>query len=155
MAYMKLIAMFFLSSILVLGCKKDEKATTPPAIASMETGIYSGKYVERDGAINTLYQFKVNVAKLNDSTYTITQIDAGNLPVIKMQDVLTVSSGANTRKKFRIFPQEDNAGNNFIGDARISNGYDAQWYALESSFSFGIVFDGDPNKYIHFNGIKE
>jgi hypothetical protein len=146
-----LIALAILS---VTACKKDTITTAPPPIYTMEQGIYSGKYIEKTGSSATYYQFKVSVTLINDSTYSVQQIDAGNLPTFTMTRGAVISTGERTKLKFRI-PRQDANGNNVVGDARITNGYDAIWSALERSFTFGIVFDNDPLNYIRYTGIKD
>lgn len=148
------ILYFALAMIVMTGCKKDEITQADPPLQNMQTGVYTGKYIEKDGVTTTNYQFRVNVAQVNDTVYTIQQLDAGNLPTFEMVKGTTISTGERTKIKFRIFRQ-DVAGSNLVGDARITNGYDAIWNALERSFTFGIVFDNDPQNYIRFTGIKE
>src|SRR6476660_7662602 len=95
-----------LSLILFSSCKKDKVAD--PGLTSMESGVYSGKYVSQNaGVIDTRYQFRVAINQINDSTYTIQQLDAGILPDFNMIYGAVLGTGTTTKLKFRIPIQND------------------------------------------------
>ena len=144
------------SVLLFTACKKSESVATPAdAPLAMQTGVYSGKYVEGGTTPVIIYQFRVNVTQVNDSLYNIVQIDAGNLPSFNMIASVRTLSGSRTIIKFRIPHQNGGGGNDLVGDARQVSGYDAYWNSAEKSFVFGIVFNNDPLSYIRLTAVKE
>ena len=143
---------FALTLMMFTACKKDKVA--PVGSPSIESGIYSGKYVAQDGTIDTRYQFRLSITQIDDTTYTVQQLDAGNLPSFQMIYGAVLGTGTTTKVKFRI-PIQTIGSSTIVGDARVTNGYDALYYAFDKSITFGIVFDNNSSKYIRFIGIKE
>lgn len=146
------ILALMLVAISFTACKKDKVAAVPTP--SLESGVYSGKYIAQDGTVDTRYQFRLSITQVNDTTYNIQQLDAGNLPPFKMYYGAVLGNGTTTKLKFRI-PIQTVGTSTIVGDARVSNGYDGLYYAFDTSISFGIVFDNNSSKYIRFIGIKE
>ncbi len=141
-----------LSVLTFTACKKDKVAAV--AAPSMESGIYSGLYTAQDGTIDNRYQFRVSITQIDDTTYNVQQLDAGNLPAFKMNYGAVLGTGTTTKLKFRI-PIQTVGGSTIVGDARQTNGFDALYYAFDKSIQFGIVFDNNSANYIRFKGIKE
>ncbi len=146
------VVVLALSLFTFTACKKDKVAAVPAP--SMESGIYSGKYVAQDGTVDTRYQFRLFINQIDDTTYTVQQLDAGNLPSFRMNFGAVLGTGTTTKVKFRI-PIQAVGSSTIVGDARVSNGYDGLYYAFDKSITFGIVFDNNSSKYIRFTGIKD
>ena len=139
-------------AIMSFGCKKSPASSSSTPLA-IETGTYIGKY-SAGRSNTTIYQFKVNITKVNDSTYSLSQVDAGILT--DFQFVIRSITGSNSQTRIKcIIPRQASGTRSLTGDQRVAVGYDVLWSAVDHSLVFGVVFDNNPYDYVRFTGLLQ
>jgi len=142
-----LIAIIFI--LFFISCKKASNENNPSGNTTVETGVYIGK-LDNFNSRQTVNQFNIQLNKIDENNYKVSQIDIGGVPEIMME----VKSNTSGSVFFRI-PTQTYQGKTFSGTGGVSGGFDAVYFSSLKSIYFGIAYTDTPNMTIMFNGNKK